>query len=219
MKRPKICAVIIDDNITAVTEIQPLVDLFEVRIDLVGESWTRVVKEISKPWIACNRIPEEGGKWQESEPRRIERLLLAIELGASMIDIELQTKNIENVVAAIKKRAACIISYHNFEKTPPLAELKSLLDRQLKAGADACKIVTTATNVRDNWTILDLISQNPAVSLVAFAMGTMGLLSRVLSPLAGGYFTYASIETGKESAPGQITVKELIKTYQIIGDS
>jgi len=68
MKRPKICAVIIDDNITAVTEIQPLVDLFEVRIDLVGESWTRVVKEISKPWIACNRIPEEGGKWQESEP-------------------------------------------------------------------------------------------------------------------------------------------------------
>jgi 3-dehydroquinate dehydratase/shikimate dehydrogenase len=47
----------------------------------------------------------------------------------------------------------------------------------------------------------------------------MGLLSRVLSPLAGGYFTYASIETGKESAPGQITVKELIKTYQIIGDS
>jgi len=219
MKRPKICAVIIDDNITAVTEIQPLVDLFEVRIDLVGESWTRVVKEISKPWIACNRIPEEGGKWQESEPRRIERLLLAIELGASMIDIELQTKNIENVVAAVKKRAACIISYHNFEKTPPLAELKSLLDRQLKAGADACKIVTTATNVRDNWTILDLISQNPAVSLVAFAMGTMGLLSRVLSPLAGGYFTYASIETGKESAPGQITVKELIKTYQIIGDS
>ncbi len=218
MKRPKICAVIIDDNITAVTEIQPLVDLFEVRIDLVGESWTRVVKEISKPWIACNRIPEEGGKWQESEPRRIERLLLAIELGASMIDIELQTKNIENVVAAVKKRAACIISYHNFEKTPPLTELKSLLDRQLKAGADACKIVTTATNVRDNWTILDLISQNPAVSLVAFAMGTMGLLSRVLSPLAGGYFTYASIETGKESAPGQITVKELIKTYQIIGD-
>jgi 3-dehydroquinate dehydratase I len=219
MKRPKICAVVTDENIKAVTEIQPLVDLFEVRIDLVGENWTRVVKEINKPWIACNRISEEGGKWHESEPRRIERLLLAIELGASIVDIELQTKNIENVVTAVKKRAACIISCHNFEKTPPLTELNSLLDRQLKAGADACKIVTTATDVRDNWTILDLISNNPAVSLVAFAMGTMGLLSRVLSPLAGGYFTYASIETGKESAPGQITVKELIKTYQIIGDS
>ncbi len=219
MKRPKICAVITDDNVAAVTEIQPLVDLFEIRIDLVGDNWTKVAKEISKPWIACNRIPEEGGKWQESEPRRIERLLLATDLGASIVDIELQTKNIENVIAAVKKRAACIISCHNFENTPPLTELKNLLDRQLKAGADACKIVTTATDVRDNWTILDLISQNPGVSLVAFAMGTMGLLSRVLSPLAGGYFTYASIETGKESAPGQITVKELIKTYQIIGDS
>ncbi len=219
MKRPKICAVITDDNVAAVTEIQPLVDLFEIRIDLVGDNWTKVAREISKPWIACNRIPEEGGKWQESEPRRIERLLLATDLGASIVDIELQTKNIENVVAAVKKRAACIISCHNFENTPPLTELKNLLDRQLKAGADACKIVTTATDVRDNWTILDLISQNPGVSLVAFAMGTMGLLSRVLSPLAGGYFTYASIETGKESAPGQITVKELIKTYQIISDS
>lgn len=219
MKRPKICAVVTDDNITSIQEIQPLVDLFEVRIDLVGENWTGIVKEIHKPWIACNRISEEGGKWQESEPRRIERLLLAIELGASMVDIELRTKNIDNVVAAVKKRAACVISHHDFEKTLPLNDLKILLDKQLKAGADACKIVTTANDVRDNWTILDLISQNPAVSLVAFAMGPLGLLSRVLSPLAGGYFTYASIATGKESAPGQITVKELLKTYQIIGDS
>jgi 3-dehydroquinate dehydratase type I len=219
MKRPKICAVITEDNIISVKEIQPLVDLFEVRIDLVGENWTRIVKEISKPWIACNRISEEGGKWLDSEPRRIERLLLAIELGASMVDIELQTRNIENVVAAVKKRSACVISSHDFKTTPPLSELKNLLDRQLKAGADACKIVTTANDVRDNWTILDLISQNPAVSIVAFAMGPLGLLSRVLSPLAGGYFTYASIVAGKESAPGQITVKELLKTYQIIGDS
>jgi 3-dehydroquinate dehydratase I len=218
MKRPKICAVITDNNINAVKEIQPLIDLFEVRIDLIGEGWTELTKEIKKPWIACNRITDEGGKWHDSEPRRIERLLLSIELGASMVDIELQTKNLENVVAAVKKRAACVISCHNFEKTPPLNELKILLDRQLKAGADACKIVTTATDVRDNWTLLDLISQNPAVSLVAFAMGPLGLLSRVLSPLAGGYFTYASIEKGKESAPGQITVKELLKAYQIIGD-
>jgi 3-dehydroquinate dehydratase-1 len=219
MKRPKICAVVTDNNLNAIKEIQPLVDLFEIRIDLIGDGWTEVAKEIKKPWIACNRIADEGGKWRDSEPRRIERLLLAIELGASIVDIELQTKNIENVVAAVKKRAACVISCHNFEKTPPVNELKTLLDRQLKAGADACKIVTTATDVRDNWTILDLISQNPAVSLVAFAMGPLGLLSRVLSPLAGSYFTYASIETGKESAPGQITVKELLKVYQIIGDS
>jgi 3-dehydroquinate dehydratase I len=219
MKRPKICAVVTEDNINAVKDIQPLVDLFEVRIDLVGENWTKLVKEINKPWIACNRISEEGGNWHEPEPRRIEKLLLAIELGASMVDIELQTKNIENVVTAVKKRCACVISCHDFEKTPSLTDLKNILDRQLKAGADACKIVTTANSVQDNWIILDLISQNPAVSLVAFAMGPLGLLSRVLSPLAGGYFTYASIEAGKESAPGQITVKELLKTYQIIGDS
>jgi 3-dehydroquinate dehydratase type I len=219
MKRPKICAVVTENNTDAVKEIQQIVDLFEVRIDLIGDKWTDVAKVISKPWIACNRLTEEGGKWHESEPRRIERLLLAIELGASMVDIELQTKNLENIVTAIKKRAACVISYHNYDKTPPLTDLQTLLDRQLKSGADACKIVTTANDVRDNWTILDLISRNPGVSLVSFAMGPLGLLSRVIGPLAGGYFTYASIATGKESAPGQITVKELLRAYQIIGDS
>jgi 3-dehydroquinate dehydratase I len=219
MKRPKICAVVTESNVKAVQEIQPMVDLFEVRIDLVGENWTEVAKVITKPWIACNRIAEEGGHWQDSEARRIEKLLQATELGASMIDIELQTKNLEHVVAAVKKRAACVISRHNFENTPSIDELKAVLERQLKAGADACKIVTLAKDVRDNWTILDLISQYPAVSIVAFAMGPLGLLSRVLSPLAGAYFTYASIETGKESAPGQITVKELLKAYQIIADS
>ncbi len=219
MKRPRICAVITEPNAAAVKEVEPLVDLFEARIDLIGDGWQEVVKQIKKPWIACNRPAEEGGKWAESEGRRIERLLLAMDLGASMVDIELRSKNLENVVAAIKKRAACIISTHDFERTPSLEELKALLDRQLKAGADACKIVTSAKDVRDNWTILDLISQYPGVSLVAFAMGPLGLLSRVLSPLAGGYFTYASIETGKESAPGQITVKELLRAYKIIAES
>jgi hypothetical protein len=36
MKRPKICAVIVNNEIEAVKRIEPLVDLFEVRIDLIG---------------------------------------------------------------------------------------------------------------------------------------------------------------------------------------
>ncbi len=219
MIQPKICAVITEYNVEAINNIHPHVDLFEIRIDLVGDRWTEIATTITKPWVACNRIPEEGGQWQGSEARRIEKLLLAVELGASIVDIELQTKNLENVVAAIKKRAACLISRHDYEKTPSIEELKTILDRQQKAGADICKIITMANDVKDNWTILELISQYPAVSLVAFAMGPLGLLSRVISPLAGAYFTYAAIETGKESAPGQITVKELLKAYKIIAES
>ena len=54
------------------------------------------------------------------------------------------------------------------------------------------------------------------MKIVAFAMGPLGLASRILCPLAGGEFTYAAIEKGAESAPGQITVTELQKIYRIM---
>jgi len=45
-------------------------------------------------------------------------------------------------------------------------------------------------------------------------MGPLGFASRVLCPLVGGDFTYASTEKGKESASGQITVRELRTLYE-----
>ena len=94
MKKPRICAVIVDKRVEEVKEIEPLVDLFEVRIDLIGDGWQDIVKKLKKPWIACNRCAEEGGKWSGNEARRIEKLLEAIELGAGIVDIELRTKNL-----------------------------------------------------------------------------------------------------------------------------
>ncbi|MFC1918711.1 type I 3-dehydroquinate dehydratase, partial [Chloroflexota bacterium] len=87
---------------------------------------------------------------------------------------------------------------------------------ELKAGADICKVVTTARVFEDNLAILQLVSEFPGVELVSFAMGPLGSISRVLCPLVGGDFTYASIKEGQESAWGQITVEELIKVYGMI---
>ena len=217
MNKPRICAVIVNDDLEAVKDIEPLVDLFEVRIDLIGEGWQKVAMKLKKPWIATNRTIDEGGKWEGKEARRIERLLEAIELGADMVDVEFRTKNLENIVPLVKKRVKCILSFHDLEKTPPLEEMREVVKRQLKARADVCKVVTTAKEFEDNLAVLQLISEFPENKLVAFAMGALGQISRILSPFAGADFTYASIERGKESAPGQITVKELLKIYEITG--
>ena len=88
--------------------------------------------------------------------------------------------------------------------------------KQLKAGADICKVVTTAKEPEDNLTVLQLIKEFPDVKIIAFAMGPLGLMSRVLCPLVGGEFTYASIEKGKESAVGQMTVSEMRRIYEMI---
>ena len=216
MKKPRICATIIDNNLKAVKEVEPLVDLLEVRIDLIGDDWQKVAQQLSKPWIACNRSANEGGKWEGNEARRIEKLLQAIELGAEIIDIELGTKNLGNIIRLVKRRTKCLLSFHDLEKTPTFDTMKQIVNKQAEAGADICKMVTTAQSFEDNLSVLRLISEFPTTRLVSFAMGPLGVISRVLCPLVGGDFTYASIEKGKESAPGQITVKELVRIYEMV---
>ena len=217
MKRPRICAAIVENKPEAVRRVESRVDLYEVRIDLVGDGWQELVEHLRKPWIACNRIAEEGGKWSGSEGRRIEQLMLAVQLGAAYVDIELRSNSLAKIVQAVKRRTKCLISYHNLRETPPIEELKQIVEKQIQAGADVCKVVTTAADFSDNLEVIRLIAEFPGLKLVSFAMGPLGCTSRVLCPMAGGDFTYASIEKGKESAPGQITVNELAQIYQIAG--
>jgi len=216
MKKPRICAVLVNNNTKVVKEVEQFIDLFEVRIDLIGDGWQELVKQLSKPWIACNRRADEGGRWQKDETTRIEKLIKAVELGADIVDIELGTRNLEEAIKLIKKKAKCLVSYHDFKGTPPLEEMREIVQREIKAGADICKVVTTAQGFEDNLSVLRLIDEFPETKKVAFAMGPSGLISRILCPLAGGDFTYASVEKGKESAPGQITARDLRKLYEMV---
>ena len=216
MKQPKICGTITRADEKAVRRAAEFVDLFEVRIDLIGDDWEELAKRLPKPWIACNRSAAEGGKWDGPEARRVEKLLQATELGAAQVDVEVGTKNLANIVKLIKRRSKLILSHHNFEKTPGLETLRKIVQRQLDAGADVCKVVTTATRFEDNAAVLGLFSEFPKARLVAFAMGPLGMTSRLLSPLAGGDFTYASLAEGAESAPGQIAAAELRKLYGMV---
>jgi len=218
MRRPRICATIVSNDLEAIKGVEPLVDLFEVRIDLIGDGWRELVKQVKKPWIACNRSADEGGSWQGSEAKRREELLSAVELGAGIIDIELVTGNRKEMVQLIKKRAKCLLSLHDFEGTPSLDRMREIVQRELEAGADICKVVTTAQKFEDNLAVLQLISDFPEARVVSFAMGPLGFASRILCPLVGGDFVYASIEAGKESASGQITVRDLRKIYGMVGN-
>lgn len=216
MNRLRICAVIVDSDLAMVRKAEELADLLEVRIDLIGDSWQELAKQLNKPWIACNRSAAEGGQWKRSETERINELLKAIELGADIIDIELGTRDLTKTVPLIKRRARCLVSFHDLTETPPLDRLREILHRQLAAGADICKVVTTAQRFEDNVAVLQLISEFPKAKVVSFAMGDWGLISRILCPLVGGDFTYASIEQGRESASGQITIRELRKLYEMV---
>ncbi len=45
--------------------------------------------------------------------------------------------------------------------------------------------------------------------MVIIGMGEKGVITRVAAPMLGAEFTFASAETGKETAPGQISKERL----------
>lgn len=217
--KPRICAVITTNELISVKTVEPLVDLYEVRIDLIGDGWRRMVKHLEKPWIACNRAANEGGMWAGNEETRLQELLEAVTLGASIVDIELETENLDQITKACEKaKVKRLISHHDLERTPPSSRLRAIVQREIDAGGDICKLVTTAGSFADSVSLLQLFSEFPKVKMVAFAMGPLGVASRILCPLVGGDFTYAAVNTGMESAAGQLTVDDLTMIYGMLRD-
>jgi 3-dehydroquinate dehydratase type I len=216
MIKPRICAVVTSSDIEAVTRAEGLVDLFELRIDLIGSKWREVAYGLRKPWIAANRNAANHGRHTGSEEDRLNELLKALDMGADIIDIEIETAGLEDIVKQVKGKAKCLLSYHDWSGTASPEKLAGMVHRQLAAGAEICKVVTTATAIDDNLAIIRLPSLFPWANVIALAMGTAGALSRILSPLAGGYLTYASIGRGSASAPGQLSVEAMRSIYKML---
>lgn len=216
MRNTRICAVITDKDAKSAHAVERITDLFEIRIDLAGKGWEKLPGKLHKPWIAANRDAAHGGRWKGTEEDRIGELFKAIELGANIVDIETDAPGVEDIVSRIKEKAKCMISFHDWEGTPPLDYLEGLVLQQLSLRADICKVIATARSLEDNITMLGLIKKFPRADIISFAMGTEGLLSRIMCPLAGGYLTYAAVKEGGGSAPGQITVDTMHSIYRMI---
>jgi 3-dehydroquinate dehydratase-1 len=111
-----------------------------------------------------------------------------------------------------------IISFHDFNETPGSARLQEVLEKETANGAEVCKIITTAKRSEDNITMLNFVSKaSRNAKMVCFSMGELGKPSRLLSPLFGAFFTIASLEHGKETASGQLTLQEMRRSYQVFG--
>ncbi|MEM1586408.1 MAG: type I 3-dehydroquinate dehydratase [Candidatus Bathyarchaeia archaeon] len=198
-------------------------DLIEIRLDYMGEMLLKhtnhlknIVSTCSVPLIATNRHRGQGGECVLSEENRIEMLIRAAEAGFSYVDIELDTQRLHEVIDSIKASGAkAIVSHHIFTHTPPTDDIEIIVRKQVEANADICKVVTMANSLMDSVRCLIFTHEmNKKINLVCFAMGERGLLSRVLSPVFGAPFTYASLGRGLETAPGQITIHELREIYR-----
>jgi 3-dehydroquinate dehydratase type I len=195
-------------------------DLVEVRLDgLSGyKGISKVAGAVNIPVVATNRPVSQKGSFAGSESERLSVLMDAVEGGADYVDIENSTRNLDQVIDTFRKTSAKIIlSHHDHIRTPKLSELKLTLAKLQRSKSDLYKIVTTARSPVDNLTILNLLTTDQRTNpLVSFAMGKPGIWSRILAPFYGADFTYASLERGLETAPGQPSISELRSIYETI---
>lgn len=222
---PKVCASVTGRTLEEVKGMirsaeEEGADLIEVRFDhLVDESKTKAIRGLtSLPLIATNRLPSQGGIFRGKEEDRQQTLLDAVEAGFNLVDLEMDTPLLERIVERLRgRKVKLILSWHS-PSPLQIGEIESKFMEMKRLGPDICKIVMTAKTMKDNLTCLDFVSKaSQTAQVVCFCMGSMGAVSRVLSPLFGGAFTYASAIKGKEAAPGQFTVGETKRFYELLG--
>jgi len=196
-------------------------DFIEMRLDCLKNygKLADIANCAKAPMIATNRSLDCQGKFSRSETERKRILLNAARNGFEYVDIELSTQKLKDIVSDLRQmNVNPIISFHDFDRTPNMSKMHEVLEKEIANGADVCKIVTTAKLVEDNLTVLNFLSKACRRAKIAcFAMGELGKPSRLLSPLFGGFFTIASLERGRETASGQLTVQEMRIAYQALG--
>src|ERR1700686_1800053 len=165
--------------------------------------------------IATCRRAAAGGKFRGSIANQLDILSKATAIGCQLVDVELSTaqKCKPAQLQKLRARSALILSYHDFRGTKKLDET---LERMRAFPADFYKVVSTATTLFDNVTMIQFLSREADNhSLVGLCMGEQGIISRVLGVRAGSVFTFAAVSPGEETAPGQVTAQELRSVYRI----
>ncbi len=223
---PRICVSILPkNNLEALTLIERAekakADFIEVRLDYfeTSRNLSELVEKTKIPLIASNKLQSENGNFSGTETERQQTLLNAAKNDFIYVDVDLSSPKHKETIDKLKQLGAKpIVSYHKFDGPLSISEMGNILEQEISSEAAICKIVTTANKIADNLSTLNFISNIPSrLKLVCFCMGENGKISRLLSPLFGAFFTFASLEQGSETAPGQISIQEMRSAYVLLG--
>lgn len=213
-----ITAVQTSDALRDMDDVAKIPAIAELRLDYLRKpNLERLVKFHPAVKIVTNRARSEGGNFMGEEEKRAAYLQYAIHLRAEYVDIEfayLHLLRLDEI--KIQPPTKLIVSYHNFKETP--GNLEEIYKRIADTRADIVKMATRANSLADSSRMLDLVAEKSSEKdIIGICMGENGVGTRISGPAYGGYLTFASLDKGKESAPGQMTVQELKDTWKFLG--
>ncbi len=212
-----ICARTAGELFEKITRAESLADVIEVRFDCLDHGELDIVLDglpkISKQYLITFRPSEEGGNRVLPLSTRIlfwKRAVKALSEHDFIADHE---TDLEFPFGFDRGRV--IRSHHFFRGAPDdlraaYFELADIHDEIVKIAVD-CPVITDTIEV---WKLLDTAEKNEG-RVIPIAMGEAGKWTRILGPAFGAYLTYASLEAGNETAPGQISAQDLINVFRV----
>jgi 3-dehydroquinate dehydratase/shikimate dehydrogenase len=226
LRLPKVCVAVTGSDAGEMLERAESIardnPFIELRLDYLPKPNLAAskIKEFTEthPYVAviatCRRVAS-GGKFRGPIASQLEVLGKAAEAGCQLVDVELQTA--VRVKAAqlekLRAKAALVLSFHDFRHTQKLDETLKKMEAH---PADFYKIVSTATSLSDNVTMMKFMESHQDTNpLVGLCMGEQGIISRILGVRAGSAFTFGALTADEKTAPGQVTAQELRSTYRI----
>ncbi len=199
-------------------------DAIELRIDSFdgdpGEIASFLQRHPDRAWVVTCRGEAEGGEFSGDTADRVARLIAATRETAACVDFEYadfqRSDNIRQKVALAATDKGgdvrLILSAHYFDGVP---DNLGAIHREIRAAREGAiaKVAYKANNIVDTFSALDLMREQGADS-ISIAMGEPGMWTRVLSKKLGAFATYASLGSETETAPGQVSVSELVNVFR-----
>jgi len=222
--KPRICVSVgkknTDDVQTLIKRIESDADVIEIRLDCLDTiELSPLTQTTDTPLLFTNRPVWEGGNFSGDEDVRITSLLEALRLNCEYIDLELRApakSHLQVMSAAENSSSQIILSWHNFDMTPSHQELLTIMEKMVDQSAHIGKIVTMAHDYHDVLRVLQLQEAAAKIDfpLIAFCMGSAGVISRLATLELGGYMTYCAVDKDEATAPGQLSLDTLREIYR-----
>ena len=199
-------------------------DAVEIRIDAYDDDpaalATYLRAQSHRTWIVTCRSAAEGGNFRGDTAERVSRLIAAARGTDALVDFELadwrRSDNIRQKIQLASARSdgdghRLILSAHDLSEAPsdPAAIVYEAIE---VPAASAVKVAYPARTICDAFSALDLMHEHKG-AVTAVAMGEDGLWSRVLARKLGAFSTYCALDAASATAPGQVTLDEMIDRY------
>ncbi|MBV8802202.1 MAG: type I 3-dehydroquinate dehydratase [Gammaproteobacteria bacterium] len=200
-----------------IDKIDENVDGIELRLDYLNpldfSSIAALRFACKRPVIFTLRKTSQGGFYQKNEEIRLQEISRLCKYHPDYFDIEYDVpttfvKEMMSRYPTIK----WIRSFHDFDHTP--SDLDKLFDSLKETGFYSYKIATKANTILDTFRMLEFVkSRHTTHKITGLCMGEKGQITRILSPIIGNAMNYTVLDATQLTAPGQLTLNQLLTTY------